>query len=85
MQCVACEGAGCDECNGRGKVKIESCPCELITSDVWQLASEAADAESGFLPVSGGMLDQVATWIDALRRYRAERSAWKSQLKVPDV
>lgn len=84
MQCVGCEGAGCDACHGRGRVKIEGCPADLVTPDIWQLASEAADAEAGFLPEGGGMNDQTQAWVTGLRRYRTERADWKRRLKAND-
>lgn len=81
MQCVACEGAGCDDCHGRGWESITRCPCEMVTGGVWELTSEAMDAESHFLPNTGGINDQPARWVTAWRRYRTERNQWKARMK----
>lgn len=72
LACVSCEEKGCDECNGTGRFAIESCPKELIESDIVRVAQAAEDMKNGHLPIAGGTLDQAAWVMSAIRTMNSE-------------
>jgi len=88
MVCTECDGEqsdGCEACGGRGWEPVDRCPLSLVTPDVWELLTTAADAEAGYLPVAGGTLNQTHSWLTAWRRMRAEKAHWKRLMAPADA
>lgn len=79
-ECSGCDGFGCDECDGTGKMKITCCPLEYITSDVWEVIRYANLYEKGLPPVAGGALDQAANFIEAAQYIFSVQAYWKNKL-----
>lgn len=66
IRCFACGGRGCDACHNTGKTdRLTKCP-RKYASEMADLATTASMIERGFLPVSGGWLDQSDSLIRAL-------------------
>jgi hypothetical protein len=67
LQCPACDGEGCEECN-EGWFKLDGCPnryCRTVVP-----AIELIDLfEKGLPPVSGGVLNQSASFLNAAKYF----------------
>lgn len=71
FECVSCYGKGCEMCNDTGRFETSECPQQIARPMV--AAVEMFDmADKGHLPVSGGVLDQSAWFIEAYRFYSAD-------------
>jgi len=81
-ECSRCDGFGCEECEGSGKIKITCCPLEYITEDVWEVIRYAELYEKGLPPVAGGALDQAANFIKAAMYIFSVQAYWKNKLEV---
>lgn len=80
VTCSGCCGDGCARCGGTGETAFRRCPRRVIDDservDLVALVRAAYDAdELGFLPATGGMLDQTAPFVHARGIVRSERSA----------
>lgn len=68
---------GCDEDAGRTvfvchDVEYRRCPLFYITPEVREFLSYYGHYREGFLPEAGGVTDQAATFLDAVRFLSAE-------------
>lgn len=71
IQCPACEGVGCEECQG-GHFRFQGCPQvfarplvpAIRLADIWETKS--------VFPTQGGTLDQSASFLEFCRRLKAE-------------
>lgn len=81
-ECNCCDGFGCEECKGTGKIKITCCPLEMITRDVWELIALAELFEKGLPPVAGGVLDQAKIFVDAARLVFNTQRYFKRKLGI---
>jgi hypothetical protein len=79
MRCTDCGGTGCDDCVN-GKVIIDQCPLEIITSDTWEII-DMADLylEHGLPVVAGGQLDQCKSFMVAAKMISNENAYWKKK------
>ena len=84
MECVACGGGGCGACNETGRERIEQCPLEIITEDVWRVIKFAELYEKGLPPIAGGALDQAHNFIEASLIVFNETQYWKKKLGIFD-
>lgn len=68
MDCVRCGGAdrNCKLCKGSGQEKFYRCPVKRLTPDIIHFFRFYRFYKQGFLPVEGGLLDQSATFIQAV-------------------
>jgi hypothetical protein len=66
-------------CGGSGKTAVTSCPKKLVTSDIWELIDLAYFAKQGAWPVTGGILDQSASFLDACKVYWSSLKACGQQ------
>lgn len=79
MRCLSCNGKGCDECQESGTIRIEQCPLEIITADIWEAIDMAnLYIEHGLPPVAGGQLDQTAVFLDAARFIANEKKSYET-------
>ena len=81
--CVACGGraSGCKECKS-GWMPINRCPLEVIGPEAWDLVELAElTLEHGLTPVAGGMLDQTACFLDAMKLIGPDRAHLKKELR----
>ena len=70
IECPSCEGHGCKNCKD-GSFEIDGCPnafCSGIVSTLDMIDLFA----KGLPPVSGGMLDQSVSFINAARLLESE-------------
>ena len=51
---------------------MRRCPVATLPPEVWSVLEVYAAFEHGVLPVTGGLLDQAATFLEAIRVLRAE-------------
>jgi NADPH-dependent 7-cyano-7-deazaguanine reductase QueF-like protein len=82
MNCTACGGTGCEECQDTGRIEITQCPLEIITPDIWEVIELAQLYEKGLPPVAGGALDQANIFVDACRMIWSEEKVWKNKLGI---
>ena len=82
MRCNGCDGKGCDDCGDTGEILITQCPLDFITDDVWRVIEMAGFFEKGIPPVSGGVLDQAQSFLDAAAFIFSESSYWKNKLGI---
>jgi hypothetical protein len=61
---------------------VVDCPTKLIAPVAWQVI-EAAEflKESGLPAITGGFLDQTASYLAAVRLVWSESRYWESKLK----
>jgi hypothetical protein len=71
LECVGCFGKGCDHCNQGGSIILEGCAKQQAGA-LGQAITLMDMADKGHLPVSGGVLDQSAWFIEAYRFYSAD-------------
>ena len=73
LDCEECGGKGCPACDNRGWYYSTGCP-QKIARPMWRVVSLIDMAEKGHLPVSGGVLDQSAWFIEAYRFYEQQKA-----------
>lgn len=77
--CVACEGEGCERCEGTGELVLRGCPFREVGEEVWEVLG-AADAWGRGIPVvAGGWLDQPALTMEAIAYVERERAEAKAE------
>jgi len=77
IECPSCDGLGCNECNN-GEFAIEGCPNKFCSSVV--TAIDLIDLYAkGLPPISGGVLDQSASFISAARYLENEERRIKNE------
>ena len=64
LECPACDGSGCDECN-EGRFTVIDCPNKYCR-DVAQVANLSDLFSKGIPPIAGGALDQSAWFMEAI-------------------
>jgi hypothetical protein len=79
IECLACDGLGCDDCEKRGYWELDRCPRELVTGDVWDVIEAADLFAKGLPPMAGGTRDQAAAFLTAARIVWAEEARWKAE------
>jgi len=66
VECVRCQGDGCERCAGRGHVEIDRCPWSIVShADRVAVQVCLVFLEYGTLPFAGGLLDQPGAFWDA--------------------
>lgn len=78
MECVSCNGYGCQSCNQSGNFALTSCPWNLIDRRTIELMQFVRMAEH-HLPLAGGMLDQTKSFTDALDYVNLEQRKWEAE------
>jgi len=72
IQCPACEGDGCSECDG-GWFTLTQCPSKYIGRELIGDIQVITSSEH-HLPVAGGVLDQSAWWFELSETLRREEA-----------
>lgn len=69
FRCPACRGSdrGCEVCGGGGRFVVRGCPREQVGPAEIEAMQAAQLAEAGFLPETGGWLDQTQSGMDMIR------------------
>jgi hypothetical protein len=85
INCPNCK-SGCDDCRGKGsipgRVEITGCPREQILPGTRRLVQIIRSKRHGLLPVSGGLLDQSAFFLNVSEFVIAEEDMIRAQLKL---
>ena len=63
-------------------LRLEQCPLEYVSSDIWEAIRYAKLYEKGLPPVAGGALDQAENFLEAAEMVFADRAFFKQKLKV---
>lgn len=84
LPCPACGGneekaPDCGTCQGHGFQLLTRCPYAEVPPDVWDMVDLCEFADKGNLPVSGGVLDQTASFLACLRFVRADTVYFRAQ------
>lgn len=82
MQCLGCDGNGCDECGTSGYTTITGCPQRELTSDIFDLIEMSELYGKGLPPIAGGALDQTKSFIDAFRQLTRDQQTLKRALGI---
>ena len=82
LECVPCNGRGCEDCNDVGAIEIKDCPLEVIDDKTLEVIEYAELWQKGIPPIAGGALDQAYTFTQAARFVWSERNYWKKKLKI---
>jgi hypothetical protein len=70
IECPSCNGGGCEDCQD-GVFAIEGCPNSYCRSIVTSI--DLIDLfGKGMPPINGGVLDQSASFIDAVQFFESE-------------
>ena len=77
IECVKCNGAGCDQCTD-GYMEIIGCP-QVECASVVDAVQLIDLFRKGLPPVSGGALDQSVWFLDAARILEHEESKLKAE------
>lgn len=78
IECVHCHGKGCNQCHG-GHVIVTGCN-QMSLGHVVDAVRMFELADKGHLPISGGLLDQAAWFVEAYRFYTADVDKIKAEL-----
>lgn len=85
MECVVCDGTGCDECGGAGTFDIAACPLTWMDYKTRQFIDLAElYLDHGLPPIAGGSLDQTVSFIDGALYVNQEANYWKRKLGIID-
>jgi hypothetical protein len=69
--CVECGGKGCGACKESGRFETKDCP-QKVARPMSKTLALIDMADKGHLPVTGGVMDQSAWFIEAYRYYTSE-------------
>lgn len=82
IECPLCNDQGCSECSG-GTFEVEGCPNTYCSSVI--NAIDLIDLfDKGLPPVTGGVLDQSASFIHAARFLESEERRVKDERRNRD-
>lgn len=76
IECPACHGDGCDKCND-GEFRLEQCPNKYC-SDMYDPITLFELFAKGLPPITGGVLDQSAWFINAEQYFRQQEQLAKA-------
>lgn len=82
LQCIACEGKGCDDCGTSGFLTLTKCPNRELTSEVIDLVEFSDLYATGLPPIAGGALDQTKSFLDAHRQLSNDQHTIKRALGI---
>lgn len=72
-----CQGHGCDGCDD-GYVRIQGCPTRFCSS-IAEVVDLIDMANKGHMPVSGGVLDQSAGFVEAVQQFNNEMARVRNE------
>lgn len=77
--CPFCDGGvqTCAHCHGTDELRFYRCPFGLVKPEHLRAVDLVLLAESGHLPDEGGVLDQAATWLQAMPIIQAEIAGYR--------
>lgn len=78
IECPDCGGHGCENCN-QGLWRLVGCPKKYIDGSLTQAINFASFAIEGHWPLSGGLLEQSAWFIDLVAMLKSEQSLIDSE------
>ena len=83
MDCPNCNGTGCENCT-HGQVDLVGCPQSQMDAETRETVRFADWIDKGFLPCSGGVVDQSASLMASCRFFdeeknRIENAKWTKQ------
>ena len=78
FECVECLGRGCAACDDRGWYETTDCP-QKVARPMSKTLALIDMADKGHLPVTGGVMDQSAWFIEAYRYYTSEYERSKAK------
>ena len=78
FECVECSGRGCSTCKDRGWFEFIGCP-QKVARPMSKALALIDMADKGHLPVTGGVMDQSAWFIEAYRYYTSEYERSKAK------
>jgi hypothetical protein len=73
IECTECGGIGCRHCD-RGYYRVTQCPQSYIGSELVNDINIVAQCTSGVMPVSGGLMNQPAYWLELKTRLEGEQN-----------
>lgn len=79
ISCPDCNETGCEKCDGLGYFEIEGCPQKLMTRDTREILKLSEWVEKGYLPTTGGLLDQSASFLEHCEFYQDEKNRADSE------
>ena len=82
LSCKTCTHKDCDGSKGysrfkMGAVEIDYCPLSVITLEISRYFSFYAHYKNGYLPASGGVLDQTARFLKMMEIIQAAVSDYE--------
>ena len=78
IECVECHGKGCDNCDS-GHTVVDGCN-QIGAAPMVESVRMFELADKGHLPITGGLLDQSAWFVEAYRFYAADVDKIKAEL-----
>lgn len=72
IACTRCDENGCEDCGQLGYVELPGCPKKYAGKEMADLVMYAELMQKGLPPVTGGVLDQSASFIEAATFYWSE-------------
>lgn len=78
-ECPECWGKrkDCPTCEGTGWWAVHRCPRQIMDPKAFEVCLYAAGQFGDHLPVAGGVLDQCATFVAALRLAKSEMHGYQ--------
>ena len=78
IDCALCEGEGCDDCRD-GVWYLQDCPKKILDDEINTAVNYCTLADKGFLPETGGMLEQSAWFTDIYLLLQSEQAILDQQ------
>jgi hypothetical protein len=78
IECPECNGLGCEQCNDSGYVSVEGCPTEFARP-VFPTVRLIEFFEKGMPPISGGTLEQSASFLRAVSFFQQDEASLKNE------
>ena len=77
IECPVCDGCGCEECKD-GAFELDGCPNSFCSKIVQSI--DLIDLfGKGLPPITGGVLDQSASFIEAARCFESEEGKVRNE------
>lgn len=67
-------------CDGEGTIEIDQCPRKYIGVEITEAVNVASLCGNGILPVSGGLLDQSAWFVNLWNQLQHDQNQIESDI-----
>lgn len=73
IECPCCDNTGCEHCDN-GSFRLSQCAKRYVDDGLVRAINMATRCESGYMPSSGGLLEQSAWFLDLWSMLNSEQN-----------